>query len=161
MTGFSTNSPNVGSSKDVDEYYQDYKVDPKDFFGNQLRMNVWVTERYFNELDKPVNKNKMHMSPQTVNAYYSPTENQIVFPAGILQPPFFHTENPEYINWGGIGVVAGHEITVRKKMSYYGLYYEVGRWQGGRGRDCKKTNHAFFFLLFFVVPFLLFADIKL
>ncbi|KAF9338597.1 Endothelin-converting enzyme 2, partial [Linnemannia elongata] len=111
LTGFSTNSPNVGSSKNVDDYYQDYKVDPKDYFGNQLRMNVWGTERYFNELDKPVNKKKMHMSPQTVNAYYSPTENQIVFPAGILQPPFFHTENPEYINWGGIGVVAGHEIT--------------------------------------------------
>ncbi|KAG0289671.1 hypothetical protein BGZ96_006828, partial [Linnemannia gamsii] len=77
MTGFSTNSPNVGSSSDIDVYYQDYKVDPKDYFGNQLRMNVWGTERYFNELDKPVNKNKMHMSPQTVNAYYSPTENQI------------------------------------------------------------------------------------
>ncbi|KAG0218875.1 hypothetical protein BGX33_005616 [Mortierella sp. NVP41] len=111
LTGFSTNSPNVGSSKNVDDYYKDFKVDSKDYFGNQLRKNVWGTMRYFNELDKPVNKNKMHMSPQMVNAYYSPTENQIVFPAGILQPPFFHTENPEYINWGGIGVVAGHEIT--------------------------------------------------
>ncbi|KAF9128839.1 hypothetical protein BGW39_004690 [Mortierella sp. 14UC] len=111
LTGFSTNSPNVGSSTNVDAYYKDYKVDPKDHFGNQTRMNVWGTERYFNELDKPVNKRKMHMSPQTVNVYYSPTENQIVFPAGILQPLFFHTENPEYINWGGIGVVAGHGIT--------------------------------------------------
>ncbi|KAG0377644.1 hypothetical protein BGX24_005713 [Mortierella sp. AD032] len=111
LTGFSTNSPNVGSSRNVDTYYKDFMVDPKDYFGNHLRMNVWGTERYFSEIDKPVNKKKMHMSPQTVNAYYSPTENQIVFPAGILQPPFFHTENPEYINWGGIGVVAGHEIT--------------------------------------------------
>ncbi|KAF8938725.1 hypothetical protein BGZ47_008458 [Haplosporangium gracile] len=111
LTGFSTNSPNVGSSNNVDLYYKDYKVDRNDYFGNQLRMHVWNTERYFNELGKLVNKKKMYMSPQTVNAYYSPTENQIVFPAGILQPPFFHTENPEYVNWGGIGVVAGHEIT--------------------------------------------------
>lgn len=155
LTGFSTNSPNVGSSKNVDDYYQDYKVDPKDYFGNQLRMNVWGTERYFNELDKPVNKKKMHMSPQTVNAYYSPTENQIVFPAGILQPPFFHTENPEYINWGGIGVVAGHEITVRLLGIFMIRITSEGK---GRGEG-MKSNHAFL-SPFYLLTFLPFADIK-
>ncbi|KAF8926832.1 hypothetical protein BGZ58_010890 [Dissophora ornata] len=111
LIGFSTDSPNVGSSESLESYYGKYKVDPKDYFGNQLRVGPWSTERSFRELNKPVNMLKMHMAPQTVNAYYSPTQNQIVFPAGILQPPFFHTENPEYINYGGIGVVAGHEIT--------------------------------------------------
>ncbi|KAF9933943.1 hypothetical protein FBU30_003887 [Linnemannia zychae] len=111
LIGFSTSFPDVGSSKNVDSYYRSYKVDPDDYFGNQLRKSVWNVKKEFYELYRPVNKKKMHMTPQTVNAYYSPTENQIVFPAGILQPPFFHTDNPEYINWGGIGVVAGHEIT--------------------------------------------------
>ncbi|KAI8356891.1 hypothetical protein B0O80DRAFT_384119 [Mortierella sp. GBAus27b] len=111
LIGFSTDSPNVASPDSLDEYFNGYTVDPKDYFGNQLRVGQWSTDKAFRELDKPVNMLKMHMVPQTVNAYYSPTQNQIVFPAGILQPPFFHTENPEYINYGGIGVVAGHEIT--------------------------------------------------
>ncbi|KAF9099985.1 Endothelin-converting enzyme 2 [Mortierella sp. AM989] len=111
LIGFSTDSPNVASPESLDEYYSEYKVDSKDFFGNQRRVGLWNTEKMFKELNSPVNRLKMHMVPQTVNAYYSPSENQIVFPAGILQAPFFHTENPEYINYGGIGVVAGHEIT--------------------------------------------------
>ncbi|KAF9180738.1 hypothetical protein BGZ49_004966, partial [Haplosporangium sp. Z 27] len=111
LTGFSTESPNVGSPKSLEEYYEKYKVEAKDFFGNQKRVNLWSAEKTLKELEEPVNKAKMHMVPQTVNAYYSPTENQIVFPAGILQAPFFHTENPEYVNYGGIGVVAGHEVT--------------------------------------------------
>ncbi|KAF9557898.1 hypothetical protein EC968_007402 [Mortierella alpina] len=111
LIGFSTESPDVASSESVSEYYQGFQVDPKDYFGNQMRESLWNTERSFKKLGGPVNKLKMHMAPQTVNAYYSPTENQVVFPAGILQPPFFHMDNPEYINYGGIGVVAGHEIT--------------------------------------------------
>ncbi|KAF9945546.1 hypothetical protein BGZ72_001246, partial [Mortierella alpina] len=111
LIGFSTESPNVASSESLSEYYQGYQVDPKDYFGNQMRVGLWSTEKSFRKLGGPVNKLKMHMAPQTVNAYYSPTENQVVFPAGILQPPFFHTDHPEYINYGGIGVVAGHEIT--------------------------------------------------
>ncbi|KAG0197873.1 hypothetical protein BGX28_008635 [Mortierella sp. GBA30] len=111
LIGFSTVSPNVASSDSLSEYFQGFKVDPKDYFGNQMRASIWGAEREFSKLNEPVDKLKMHMTPQTVNAYYSPTENQIVFPAGILQPPFFHAENPEYVNYGAIGVVAGHEIT--------------------------------------------------
>jgi predicted metalloendopeptidase len=51
------------------------------------------------------------MTPPTVNAYYNPTKNQIVFPAGILQVPFFDVNNPAYLNFGGMGVVMGHELT--------------------------------------------------
>ncbi|CAO3573454.1 unnamed protein product [Mortierella alpina] len=111
LIGFSTESPNVASAESLSEYYQGYQVDPQDYFGNQMRESLWSMEKSFKKLGGPVNKLKMHMAPQAVNAYYSPTENQVVFPAGILQPPFFHIDNPEYINYGGIGVVAGHEIT--------------------------------------------------
>ncbi|KAF8950611.1 hypothetical protein BGZ52_001976 [Haplosporangium bisporale] len=110
LIGFSTESPNVGSSRSLQEYYEGYQIDASDYFGNKMRANLWGTEMEFRDLNEPVNRLKMHMSPQTVNAYYSATLNGIVFPAGILQPPFFHVENPEYINYGGIGVVAGHEL---------------------------------------------------
>ncbi|KAG0033325.1 hypothetical protein BGZ82_006140 [Podila clonocystis] len=110
LIGFSTESPNVGSSKSLQEYYEGYQVDTSDYFGNKMRANLWGMELDFKDLNEPVNKLKMHMSPQTVNAYYSATLNEIVFPAGILQQPFFHVENPEYVNYGGIGVVAGHEL---------------------------------------------------
>ncbi|KAG0360773.1 hypothetical protein BG005_010001 [Podila minutissima] len=110
LIGFSTESPNVGSCKSLQEYYEGYQVDASDYFGNKMRANLWGTGLDFKNLNKPVNRMKMQMSPQTVNAYYSATLNEIVFPAGILQQPFFHVENPEYINYGGIGVVAGHEL---------------------------------------------------
>ena len=63
------------------------------------------------ELGKPVDRTKWYMSPQTVNAYYSPSSNEICFPAGILQPPFFYLDGDDAINYGGIGVVIGHEMT--------------------------------------------------
>ncbi|KAF9186120.1 hypothetical protein BGZ51_002245 [Haplosporangium sp. Z 767] len=109
--GFSTDSPDVASSKSLEEYYQDYSVDKMDYFGNQVRSSVSRTDRTLKELNKPVNKKKLNISPQTVNAFYSPTTNQILFPAGILQPPFFHESNPDYVNYGAIGVVVGHEYT--------------------------------------------------
>src|SRR5690606_10789128 len=62
-------------------------------------------------LGKPVDKTEWHMSPQTVNAYYSGTYNEIVFPAAILQPPFYHYQADPAVNFGGIGAVIGHEIS--------------------------------------------------
>ncbi|GJJ72078.1 hypothetical protein EMPS_04435 [Entomortierella parvispora] len=111
LVGYSTAEPNVTDSKSVQDYYKDLKVDPADFYGNQWREGVWSNERSFLNLNKPVNKQVLGSPPQTVNAFYSPPDNQIYFPAGILQPPFFHTGNPEYVNYGALGVVAGHEIT--------------------------------------------------
>ncbi|KAG0057100.1 hypothetical protein BGZ83_001534 [Gryganskiella cystojenkinii] len=111
LVGYSTEEPNTESSDSLDGYYKDLRVDPMDFYGNRARASAWTTEQNFLDLNKPINKKSMGSPPQTVNAFYSPSVNQIYFPAGILQPPFFHTDNPEYINYGGIGVVAGHEIT--------------------------------------------------
>ncbi|KAF9361863.1 hypothetical protein BGX26_011087 [Mortierella sp. AD094] len=109
--GYSVESPDVRSSEALEEYFKDLGIDKTDFFGNQIRARTWFTRQVLGELGKPVDKAKWFMSPQTVNAYYNPNVNEIVFPAGILQPPFFHGNNPEYLNYGGIGVVAGHELT--------------------------------------------------
>ncbi|KAG0207954.1 hypothetical protein BGX28_000967 [Mortierella sp. GBA30] len=110
-TGFSVESPDVRSSESLEDYFKDLGIDKADFFGNQIRSKTWSLQQAMNLLGKPVDKAKWLMSPQTVNAYYNPSVNEIVFPAGILQQPFFHGDNPEYLNYGGIGVVAGHELT--------------------------------------------------
>ncbi|KAK5820678.1 hypothetical protein F5H01DRAFT_291167 [Linnemannia elongata] len=110
LVGYSTDAPDVASSKALDEYYKDYTVSADDYFGNRFRYSVWSATDGFSKLSLPVNKNSMGMVPSTVNAYYSPSSNSINFPAGILQLPFFNVENPEYINYGSMGVVGGHEI---------------------------------------------------
>ncbi|KAF9150407.1 hypothetical protein BG015_007786 [Linnemannia schmuckeri] len=109
--GYSVESPDVRSADSLEDYFKDLGIDKADFFGNQIRSKTWQTRQTMGELGKPVDKAKWLMSPQTVNAYYNPSANEIVFPAGILQQPFFHGDNPEYLNYGGIGVVAGHELT--------------------------------------------------
>lgn len=114
--GFSTESPDVRSSEALEEYFKDLGIDKADFFGNQMRARTWYVQYTLNQLGKPVDKARWLMTPQTVNAYYNPTGNEIVFPAGILQQPFFHGDNPEYLNFGGVGVVAGHELTVRNLL---------------------------------------------
>jgi endothelin-converting enzyme len=110
--GYSVESPDVRSSDSLEEYFKDLGIDKGDFFGNQIRTKTWQTRQTLGQLGKPVDKAKWLMNPQTVNAYYNPSANEIVFPAGILQQPFFHGNNPEYLNYGGIGVVAGHELSV-------------------------------------------------
>lgn len=110
--GYSVESPDVRSPEGLEEYFKELEVEHSDFFGNEIRARQWNMKNVLNQLNKPVDKAQWLMSPQTVNAYYNPSGNEIVFPAGILQQPFFHTDNPEYLNYGGVGVVAGHELTV-------------------------------------------------
>ena len=78
---------------------------------NVLRANKFETEFYLGKINKPVDKLEWGMSPQTVNAYYSPDKNEIVFPAAILQPPFFFKDGDDAVNYGAIGVVIGHEMS--------------------------------------------------
>ncbi|HEV7219089.1 MAG TPA: M13 family metallopeptidase [Terriglobales bacterium] len=82
-----------------------------DLIGNFLRANDFESKREVDKIEKPVDKNEWGMTPPTVNAYYNPSLNEIVFPAGILQPPFFDKEMDDAINFGGIGLVIGHELT--------------------------------------------------
>ena len=81
------------------------------YFQNDINVSKWRFEKNLAKLDKPVDKTEWGMSPQTVNAYYNPSYNEIVFPAGILQPPFYNYQADEAINYGGIGAVIGHEIS--------------------------------------------------
>ena len=81
------------------------------YFQNDINISKWRFAKNLAKLDKPVDKTEWGMSPQTVNAYYNPSYNEIVFPAGILQPPFYNYQADEAINYGGIGAVIGHEIS--------------------------------------------------
>ena len=81
------------------------------YYTNLQRVNEWTYQKSLEKVGKPVDKTKWGMSPQTVNAYYNPLYNEIVFPAAILQPPFFNFEADPAVNFGGIGAVIGHEMT--------------------------------------------------
>ncbi|XP_045592012.1 endothelin-converting enzyme homolog isoform X2 [Procambarus clarkii] len=95
---------------ELDAKFTDLKIKENDFFQNNVRVNNFIVKENLARLFKPVNKTRWEMSPPTVNAYYSPTRNNIVFPAGILQAPFFHQGNPKSLNYGAVGVVMGHEL---------------------------------------------------
>lgn len=81
------------------------------YFDNSLNISRWSSKEDIDKLYKPVDKTEWGMSPQTVNAYYNPSYNEIVFPAAILQPPFYNYQADEAVNYGGIGAVIGHEIS--------------------------------------------------
>ena len=92
--------------------YSAISIDPeKSYLENVLTASQWFTRDNFAKLDKPVDKTEWHMTPQTVNAYYNPTTNEICFPAGILQAPYFDLSADDAQNYGAIGVVIGHEMT--------------------------------------------------
>lgn len=89
-------------------------IGPKEvgtYFDNSKRISKWRNDENFAKLNKPVDKTEWGMSPQTVNAYYNASFNEIVFPAAILQPPFYDYRADEAVNYGGIGAVIGHEIS--------------------------------------------------
>ncbi len=90
--------------------YSRVEIKPDDLVGNMVR--AWMAESLFqlNKAGKPVDPEEWGMTPQTVNAYYNPVRNEIVFPAAILQPPFFDMEADDAVNYGGIGGVIGHEM---------------------------------------------------
>ena len=92
--------------------YTTLKVDPaKSYWANVVEANRWYTMDEMSEVGKPVDRAKWLMSPQTVNAYYMPTTNEICFPAAILQPPFYNPNADDAVNYGAIGVVIAHEMT--------------------------------------------------
>lgn len=91
--------------------YSSLEVRDDSYWQNMVRASEFEYAEMISELGQPVDKSKWYMSPQTVNAYYNPSSNEICFPAGILQPPFFYMEGDDAINYGGIGVVIGHEMT--------------------------------------------------
>jgi len=102
-------NPKVG----YPEEWRDYSaldISGDDLVGNVKSAATFEYKRQIDKLDQPVDKNEWFMNPQTVNAYYNPVWNEVVFPAAILQPPFFNVEADDAANYGGIGAVIGHEI---------------------------------------------------
>ncbi|CAM5460174.1 M13 family metallopeptidase [Alishewanella longhuensis] len=90
--------------------YSALEIKADDLVGNFMRASHWAYDEMVNKLGKPIDKGEWFMTPQTVNAYYNPVNNEIVFPAAILQPPFFNMAADDAVNYGGIGAVIGHEI---------------------------------------------------
>jgi putative endopeptidase len=90
--------------------YSKLTIKSDDLVGNAMRAGEVEHAKSLAKLGAPIDKDEWHMTPQTVNAYYNPTMNEIVFPAAILQPPFFNLEADDAVNYGGIGAVIGHEM---------------------------------------------------
>lgn len=107
-----------------------------DLLGNAMRRDIFQYNDAISRLGKPVDRSRWGMTPQTVNAYYNPSNNEIVFPAAILQPPFFNVEADDAVNYGGIGAVIGHEVG-------HG-FDDQGRKSDGMGnlRDWWTTDDA-------------------
>jgi predicted metalloendopeptidase len=91
--------------------YSSLSVTRSDLIGNVLRAANFANQRMLNKLGKPIDREEWGMTPQTINAYYNSTMNEIVFPAAILQPPFFDAKADDAVNYGAIGAVIGHEIS--------------------------------------------------
>jgi putative endopeptidase len=96
---------------DVLRGYAGLTIDRKSFFGNVYRASEFTAVRDFQDIGQKVDKTRWGMSAPTVDAYYNPTYNEIVFPAGILQPPFFDKSADDAVNYGRVGAIIGHEIT--------------------------------------------------
>ncbi len=91
--------------------YSALKIVPDGYLQNARNSRAFEFDYNISKVGKPVDKKEWGMTPQTVNAYYNPSNNEIVFPAGILQPPFFNKDADDAVNYGAIGVVIGHEMT--------------------------------------------------
>ncbi len=90
--------------------YSALEIAPDDLIGNVMRVASFELDRSLQKIGQPIDREEWLMTPQTVNAYYHPLKNEIVFPAAILQPPFFNEHADDAVNYGAIGAVIGHEI---------------------------------------------------
>ncbi|MEZ6121915.1 MAG: M13-type metalloendopeptidase [Planctomycetaceae bacterium] len=105
-----TISPKIGYPVKWRDYSR-LEISPDDLLGNLRRSAEFEHQRMIDKLNEPVDRTEWGMTPQTVNAYYNPSQNEIVFPGAILQPPFFTADADDAANYGGIGAVIGHEIS--------------------------------------------------
>ncbi len=102
-------NPKIGYPNKWEDYSK-LTISADDLVGNEMRAGIVEHEKSLAKLGAPIDRDEWHMTPQTVNAYYNPTMNEIVFPAAILQPPFFNMAADDAVNYGGIGAVIGHEM---------------------------------------------------
>ncbi|KAK4690752.1 hypothetical protein P7C71_g6112, partial [Lecanoromycetidae sp. Uapishka_2] len=110
--GYPTKSPDIRDSSALDEYYEDVDISSTAFFENALSIAQFDVKREWSVLGKPTNRDEWGMTADTVNAYYNPAGNEIVFPAGIMQSPVFYDPSvPQYLSYGAFGSVSGHELS--------------------------------------------------
>ncbi|RDW86811.1 M13 family metallopeptidase [Aspergillus mulundensis] len=110
--GYPTKSPNVLDPGDVEKYYHNLSISNETFFENAIAVRKFAVENEWGKLGKPTNRDEWDMTTPTVNAYYNPPGNEIVFPAGIMQPPvFWGSDAPLYLAYGAFGAVSGHELS--------------------------------------------------
>ncbi|KAL4921881.1 hypothetical protein BDW62DRAFT_98133 [Aspergillus aurantiobrunneus] len=126
--GYPTKSPNVLDPTDVEKYYQGLSISNSTFFENAIAVARFETENNWSKLGKPTDRDEWEMTVLTVNAYYNPPGNEIVFPAGIMQPPVFYgPAAPLYLSYGAFGAVSGHELS--HAFDSTGRHYdEVGNY---------------------------------
>lgn len=146
LIGYSNTDPNVGSAKDLEAYYAAVKITTEsggDYYVNMAQVKAHVIRTMLTQLGKPPNRDKMEMDPQYVNAYYNPFLNHFAVLAGIVQPPMLTPNAPEYLNFGALGMVAGHEIG--HGFDNYGRRYDAT----GKLFDVRliQTNGSSFSLL--------------
>ncbi|RJE21177.1 endothelin-converting enzyme [Aspergillus sclerotialis] len=110
--GYPTKSPNIMDATEVNKYYESLKISNETFFENTLAASKFDLNKEWSQLGKPTDRAKWEMTAPTVNAYYSPSGNEIVFPAGIMQSPVFYGSSaPLYLAYGSFGAVSGHELS--------------------------------------------------
>lgn len=124
--------------------YRGLKIDADDYVGNIIRVSIFEHYRAMKKLEKAVDRKEWHMSPQTVNAYCNQTMNEVVFPAAILQPPFFNPSADDAINYGAMGMVIGHEIT--HNFDDQGSKFDINGnlknwWTPSDYKNFKKKSH--------------------
>ncbi|KAH0372742.1 peptidase family M13, partial [Aureobasidium melanogenum] len=110
--GYPTQSPDITNAGELQQYYSNISIAATTYFANKLSVVKHDVRESWSQVGKPVDKDEWGMSAQTVNAYYNPPGNEIVFPAGIMQAPVFYDPSiPKYLSYGAFGAVAGHELS--------------------------------------------------
>jgi endothelin-converting enzyme len=109
--GYQAAQPNVSSPAEVNAYYDNLHLTNLDFFQLDVELKRFSKNYTWHSLLRPNNLESLTMTAPTVNAYYEMTQNQIAFPAGVMQYPLYHPDLPDYISYGAFGAIAGHELT--------------------------------------------------
>jgi endothelin-converting enzyme len=121
--GYPDKTPNITSPESLHKYYADVKVTPTTYFDNSISVTKDEVRKSWAKLGRPTNRFEWDMTPPTVNAYYNPPGNEIVFPAGIMQFPIFSLDVPEYISYGAFASIAGHELS--HAFDSTGRHYDI------------------------------------
>ena len=133
--GYPTKSPDIRNSSALQAYYDSVEISPQAYFNNTISIAQFNTREEWAALGKPTNRDEWGMTADTVNAYYNPPGNEIVFPAGIMQKPVFYDPSvPQYLTYGAFGAVSGHELSH--------AFDSTGRHYDQRGNYTDWWNNA-------------------